>query len=86
MRGYRLAPLVWASSLPWAAVTGYLRIAADKHYLTDVLTGALIGSAVGFLVPFVFHRESAAHGDPEATAAIQVTQARGPFVESSWTF
>jgi membrane-associated phospholipid phosphatase len=85
MRGYRLAPVVWATSLPWAAVTGYLRIAADKHYLTDVLTGALIGSAAGFLVPFVFHRPSAASGDP-ATGAMQVTQARGPFVASSWTF
>ncbi len=85
MRGYRLAPVVWASSLPWAAVTGYLRIAADKHYLTDVLSGALIGSAVGFLVPFVFHRASAASGDP-VTGPMQVTQARGPFVASSWTF
>jgi membrane-associated phospholipid phosphatase len=84
MRGYRLAPVVWATSLPWAAVTGYLRIAADRHYLTDVLTGALIGSAVGFLVPFVFHRASAS-GDP-ATGPMQVTQARGPFVASSWTF
>jgi membrane-associated phospholipid phosphatase len=86
MRGYRLAPVVWASSLPWAAVTGYLRIAADKHYLTDVVTGALIGSAVGFLVPFVFHRASASTGDQETTGAMQAMQVRGPFVASSWTF
>jgi membrane-associated phospholipid phosphatase len=86
MRGYRLAPVVWATSLPFAAVTGYLRIAADKHYLTDVLSGALLGSAVGFLVPFVFHRASAGSGTPEATGATQVTVARGPFVTSSWSF
>ncbi len=86
MRGYRLAPVVWAASLPWAAITGYLRIAADRHYLTDVLTGALIGSAVGFVVPFVFHRAPAATADPAATAAMQLTQARGPFVASSWMF
>ncbi len=85
MRGYRLAPVVWATSLPMAAVTGYLRIAADKHYLTDVLTGALIGSAVGFLVPFVFHRAPAATVDPAATGAMPVL-GRGPFVTSSWTF
>ncbi len=86
MRGYRLAPVVWATSLPLAAVTGYLRIAADKHYLTDVLTGALIGSAVGFLVPFVFHRASTATAAPEAMSALSATEARGPFVASSWTF
>jgi membrane-associated phospholipid phosphatase len=86
MRGYRLAPVVWATSLPWAAVTGYLRIAADRHYLTDVLTGALVGSAVGFLVPFVFHRASAATTDTGATSATLVAQARGPFVATSWTF
>jgi membrane-associated phospholipid phosphatase len=55
LRGYRLAPLVWASTTTLAATTGYLRIAADKHYLTDVLTGAFLGAAMGVLVPLVFH-------------------------------
>ena len=98
MRGYRLAPVVWATSLPWAAVTGYLRIAADRHYLTDVLTGALIGSAVGFLVPFVFHRAPASTPDAAdparasgAAGAVggaiqQAAAAHGPFVTGSWTF
>jgi len=56
IRGYRLAPAVWSVGLATAALTGYLRIAADKHYLTDVLTGAVVGSGVGFVVPYVFHR------------------------------
>lgn len=64
MRGYPLAPAVWAGSLTVAAVTGYLRIAADKHYLTDVVAGALAGAAIGFVVPFVFHRAPTA---PEAS-------------------
>ncbi len=46
---------VWSAGLPLAALTGYLRIAADKHYLTDVLTGAALGSAIGGLVPWL-HR------------------------------
>jgi len=83
MRGYRLAPVVWATSLPLAAVTGYLRVAADKHYFTDVLTGALVGAAAGFLVPFVFHRASAATPDPGTMPA---PQGRAMFVASSWTF
>ncbi|MDH5720972.1 MAG: phosphatase PAP2 family protein [Spirochaetia bacterium] len=32
-----------------ASITGYLRIASDSHYLTDVLTGAVIGIGSGLL-------------------------------------
>jgi len=49
------ARFIWGAGLPLAAFTGYLRIAADKHYLSDVLTGAALGSAVGWLVPWL-HR------------------------------
>jgi membrane-associated phospholipid phosphatase len=55
MRGYRWAPAVWATGLTLSVATGYLRIAADKHYFTDVLTGAIVGAAIGVLIPFVFH-------------------------------
>lgn len=56
MRGYRAAPAVWAVGLGAAATTGWLRVAADRHYASDVLTGALVGSAVGFAVPYLLHR------------------------------
>ena len=56
MRGYRWAPWVWGGGLAVAATTGYLRIAADRHYFTDVLTGAVVGGAVGFAVPYLLHR------------------------------
>ena len=56
-RGYRWAPVVWAVSLPLAASAGYFRIAADKHWASDVVVGALIGSAVGVAVPLL-HRRS----------------------------
>jgi membrane-associated phospholipid phosphatase len=59
MRGYRMAPVVWAAGLISAASVGYLRIAADKHYFTDVLVGATVGSAFGWAVPSLFHRGSA---------------------------
>jgi len=55
MRGYRWAPAVWASGLTIAAATGYLRIAADRHYFTDVMLGAVTGSAIGFAVPYLLH-------------------------------
>ena len=34
-----------------AALTGCLRIASGNHFLTDVLVGAVIGTACGFAVP-----------------------------------
>jgi membrane-associated phospholipid phosphatase len=55
LRGYRLMPLVWSTLLPLAALTGYLRIAGDKHYFADVVVGMLIGSAVGVALPLAFH-------------------------------
>ena len=38
-----------------AGLTGYLRIASDRHYLTDVLTGYAVGALVGTLTPRVLH-------------------------------
>lgn len=38
--------LVWVSSLSLAGLVGVLRIAAGKHYPSDVLVGALVGAGV----------------------------------------
>lgn len=86
MRGYRLAPAVWASSIAFAAVTGYLRIAADKHYLTDVVAGAVIGSAIGFLVPFVFHHGTAPDEGSSTVSLPTTAMASRPLFLGSWTF
>ncbi len=49
------APWIWAGGLALAGFTSYLRVAADRHYLTDVLVGAAAGSAIGFAIPYFFH-------------------------------
>jgi membrane-associated phospholipid phosphatase len=67
MRGYRWAPIAWVTGPTLAATTGYLRIAADKHYFTDVVTGAVVGSAFGFALPYFFH--SAETSGPGGVAA-----------------
>jgi len=54
LRGYKLEPEIWAAGLTLAAATGYFRIAGDKHYFTDVMTGAVVGSAIGVAVPMLF--------------------------------
>jgi membrane-associated phospholipid phosphatase len=69
LRGYRMAPVVWATGLPLAFLSGYLRIAADRHYLSDVLTGMLIGSAAGVAVPLLFHSRQQAAQSPVIVAS-----------------
>ncbi|AUX42620.1 phosphatidic acid phosphatase [Sorangium cellulosum] len=59
LRGYRHTSWVWAAGLPLAAGIGYLRIAADRHYFTDVLTGAVVGTLSGVAIPLLFHRRAA---------------------------
>lgn len=48
---------IWAGSLVTASVVGYLRYASGNHYPTDILTGAVVGSAVGYLIPYL-HKTS----------------------------
>jgi membrane-associated phospholipid phosphatase len=66
LRGYRTAPWVWATGLTLAATTGYLRIAGDKHYLSDVLVGAAVGAAAGVALPRLLHPRE--RGDEAASA------------------
>lgn len=70
-RGYRMAPVIWAVALPLAASVAYLRMAADKHYLSDVLVGAAVGAALGFAVPHFLH-------EPIEAGPIGVSLGAGP--------
>ncbi|HWO17755.1 MAG TPA: phosphatase PAP2 family protein [Kofleriaceae bacterium] len=54
-RRSQLEPLIWSTGYAFAATTGYLRIAADRHYFTDVITGAVAGAAIGLAVPLLLH-------------------------------
>ncbi len=38
-----------------AAFTGTMRIVSDNHYATDVITGALVGTGIGALVPLLHY-------------------------------
>ncbi len=42
-----------------ATATASLRVLSGMHFVTDVITGAAIGSAFGFLVPFLHQKLSA---------------------------
>ena len=43
--------LVWGSTMSVAALTAYARVAAGRHYPSDVIVGAFVGAAIGHLVP-----------------------------------
>jgi membrane-associated phospholipid phosphatase len=53
--GRKLVVPVWILSEGLAAATALLRVEAGKHFYTDVLTGALVGSALGLLIPYLHH-------------------------------
>jgi membrane-associated phospholipid phosphatase len=64
LRGYPSAPWVFGAGGALAAGAGWLRMAGDAHWLTDVLAGAAVGTAMGLAVPRLLHGRSAA---PAAT-------------------
>ncbi len=53
-----------------AVTVAYTRIASDKHYATDDLTGILLGASIGYLTPTLLHYRAApvreAAGVPKA--------------------
>jgi membrane-associated phospholipid phosphatase len=55
LRGYRYAWLMWVVGVPLAATTAVLRLAADKHWASDVLVGTALGLATGMLMPTLLH-------------------------------
>ena len=47
--------IVWLGSLTCATFAGYLKFYSGQHFATDILTGAVVGSLIGWFVPYI-HR------------------------------
>ncbi len=62
-------PYLWAGSLALATTVGILRVTSGKHFPTDVLVGALLGSAIGYTIPLLHRTEG---------SAIQTSPSLGP--------
>jgi membrane-associated phospholipid phosphatase len=56
--------------------TGVLRIAADRHWATDVMTGHIIGFGVGYLLPTLLYYKSFEATPDESTQALAQPQLR----------
>lgn len=50
---------LWLIGLSGATLTGVLRVAAGYHYPTDVLAGAVVGSAIGMIIPALHYNKKA---------------------------
>jgi len=48
---------IWSGSLLTASVTSYLRYEAGEHFPSDLVMGAAVGSAIGYLIPFMHKDE-----------------------------
>jgi PAP2 superfamily len=69
-RGSPQAKWIWIGGVCLAGSTGYLRVAADRHFFTDALVGAAVGSAIGTLMPRLFDE------DYSSGTAVPVTSSR----------
>lgn len=69
--------------------TGALRIAADRHWATDVITGYILGFAAGYLVPSLVYykslRREPASPAPETTE-VMLRRSAPPTLAFSGTF
>lgn len=57
-----------AATFVGSAASGWFRVASDNHWLTDVVAGAAIGTAVGFALPGLVLHPATAHA-PAVTLA-----------------
>ena len=69
MRGYPGAGIFAGVGFTMVACVGYLRIAADQHWLTDNLVGFAVGGLLGFAIPRLFHSPAPA---PTGTAGAAI--------------
>lgn len=54
--------LVWTAAAALPIATASLRVAAGKHFPTDVIVGYFVGGAIGYLVPWLHRRKPLAKG------------------------
>jgi membrane-associated phospholipid phosphatase len=53
----KLIPYIWGTSLVFASIVGYLRVYSGQHFPSDVITGAVVGSLVGYIIPLIHENQ-----------------------------
>ena len=62
--------VVWSGAVLWSVLTGFSRVESGHHFATDVITGFVVGAAIGTLVP-ALHRSDDAAASPAPAASSQ---------------
>ena len=78
LRGYRSWPWILGVALAGATVCGWMRIAADRHWATDVVAGAAIGSIAGLGLPVWLHGRTGAGGGQPGGVRLQAFPSASP--------
>jgi len=60
-----------------ATTTAAFRVVSDVHYASDVLTGALVGTLVGYGVPLLHYRENEAGSARSSRLQLRLVPAQG---------
>lgn len=42
---------IWAGAVTYPALTGLLRVDSGHHFRTDIITGYVVGAAIGYFIP-----------------------------------
>lgn len=70
---------VIGSAVAWTGVTAYGRVAAGRHFYSDVIAGVVLGSAVGFLIPKLHERDDAPQSASSPSGDVTLFQVGGTF-------
>jgi len=65
--------LACSLSLLGASISGGARLVADRHYLSDVVVGGLVGLTSGYLMPELLHYRFGLNDEPTATPKAAVS-------------
>ena len=71
----KFKPYVWTVAIVVPAMVGYFRVAAGKHFPTDVITGYAVGAAIGFLIPHFHKKVKIGNDDPSIKLLVGATGA-----------
>jgi membrane-associated phospholipid phosphatase len=72
LRGHGYRHAVLAAGVAYALTVGMLRIAAQRHWLTDVLMGWAVGAALGALVPLALYPRDDDVAEPRAPQRVAI--------------
>ena len=70
LRGYRVAPWMWASAFVFGTTTGVMRLAGADHHPSDVIVGAAVATVLGVTLPRLHRKRIHVDAAPKDDGAV----------------